>query len=317
MFDLNYLNQLITNKIEESPELEYKAALALQKESKKVIEISKDVSSFANSNGGVLIYGIAEDQANKQVPSNIDPIDRRVISREWLEQIINSRIRPRIHGLKIHVVVMPDNNDQVVYILEIPKGETAHQADDRRYYRRHNFTIEQLLDHEIRDIMGRQKNAEIIVGFDITKRGNYKRGIGLNTVLDEHQPYLYSLNIYAENIGKIYVKYINIVLTLPKRCVNVHDYRRNDESIHQIKADNKVRDLVEPDGERYYTPIVRPKQYASARYEPILPGMRVKLTSTQINEYSINADNNLSWVIYADNAEPKSGEIALGRINQS
>lgn len=47
MFDHEYLLQLITNSIEENPELEYKSAAALQREDKKVMEITKDVSSFA------------------------------------------------------------------------------------------------------------------------------------------------------------------------------------------------------------------------------------------------------------------------------
>lgn len=316
MFDLNYLNQLIANKIEESPELEYKAAPALQNESKRVMEISKDVSSFANSSGGLIIYGMAEDQAHKQFPSNIDPINRRNISKEWLEQIINSRIRPRIHGLKIHVIVMPENQDQVVYILEIPKGDTAHQADDRRYYRRHNFTTEQLLDHEIRDIMGRGKNAEIIVDFEISKKPNLKRG-GDGRTLDEKQPNSYWLNVYAENVGKVYAKYINIVLTLPQRCLTNHPYDRDNPRITQIEADNTVRDLVEPDGRRYYQgAFAKAPQYGPARYEPILPGRRMILKSIQINGYSTDHINRLSWTVYADNAEAKTGEIAFSQINQ-
>src|ERR1700744_966733 len=129
MFDIDYLRRLIANGVEESAELEYKAAAALLREDKKITEATKDVSAFANSNGGILIYGIREDQSNKHLPGNIDPVDRKTITKEWLEQILNARVRPRIHGLKIHVATIAD--DQVVYILEIPKGETAHQADDR------------------------------------------------------------------------------------------------------------------------------------------------------------------------------------------
>jgi predicted HTH transcriptional regulator len=68
MFDINYLNQLIAERIEEGPELEYKPSGALLREDKKVMEITKDVSSLANSNGGVLIYGIKENQMNKYLP---------------------------------------------------------------------------------------------------------------------------------------------------------------------------------------------------------------------------------------------------------
>ena len=77
------------------------------------------------------------------MPGSIDPVDRKATTKEWLEQILNARIRPRIYGIKIHVVTIADNH--VVYILEIPKGETAHQADDRKYYLWHNFTMRQCM----------------------------------------------------------------------------------------------------------------------------------------------------------------------------
>ena len=65
MYDIDYLDQLIANSVEENAELEYKAAAALQREDRKITEATKDVSPFANSNGGILIYGIKENQANK------------------------------------------------------------------------------------------------------------------------------------------------------------------------------------------------------------------------------------------------------------
>ena len=68
----------------------------------KKAEITKDVSAFANSAGGVLIYGIAEppDRAERHKPGRPDPICRANFSKEWLEQIIQS-IQPRIDGVNI------------------------------------------------------------------------------------------------------------------------------------------------------------------------------------------------------------------------
>lgn len=315
MFDYNYLLRLIANRIEENPELEYKAADALQKSDKRVMEITKDISSFANSNGGVLIYGIAEDQSDRRFPGNIDPIDRKVIGKEWLEQVINFNIRPRIHGLKIHVIIMPDNQDHVVYILEIPKGETAHQADDKKYYRRHNFMVEPLYDHEIRDIMGRQKNPLIVVDFDISRKENLiSDGTGKRS-LDEKHPYSYNLDVYANNVGKIYAKYINVTLTVPEMCIRGQLYDRRNQRTVKIQLNNKVRDLVAPDSSRYFQgSIAKAPEFGPARYEPLLPGMRTLLKTIPINEYSTDAGNRISWIIYADNAEAKSDEIEFRQI---
>lgn len=311
MFDHAYLLQLINDRIEENPELEYKASGALQREDKKVMEITKDVSAFANSNGGVLIYGISEDQTDRRFPGKIDPIDCKTISKEWLEQVINSRIRPRINGLKIHVISIPEKQNEVVYILEITKGDTAHQADDKKYYRRHNFMVEPLYDHEIRDIMGRQTSPKLSLDFEIVKIEDYIQVVGGDKFFH------YFLNVYAQNVGRLYAKYINVALTIPKRCVNKQTYDRFNQEVTQLQLDNKVRDLVEPNSERYYQgPIAKPKQYGPARYEPLLPGMRILLKSIPIHEYSADAGNNFSWILYADNSEPTTGEMEICNVKR-
>ncbi|WP_432327988.1 AlbA family DNA-binding domain-containing protein [Mucilaginibacter sp. P25] len=315
MFDLNYLNQLIAYAIEENHELEYKAAPSLSKEDRKVTEITKDVTSFANSNGGIIIYGLTENKAERNKPGEIDPVNRKLLTKEWLEQILNSRIRPRIHGLKIHVISVNGDSDQVVFILEIPKGETAHQADDKKYYRRHNFMAEPMYDHEIRDIMNRQKGPQIVLTFDISKTINYKKSADFEAKRDDKQPYLYQLNIYAGNIGKVYAKYVNLILTIPQRCTSIENYDKFNDQTVEVKADNKVRDEVSPDADRYYPgPIAKPKQFGPARYEPILPGLRMLLKSIPVHEFARDFGNEMSWTIYADNAEPNTDSVDMSEI---
>ena len=55
------LKFLIANKEKESLILDYKASSALASSDGKKNELSKDVSAFANSAGGTLVYGIQED----------------------------------------------------------------------------------------------------------------------------------------------------------------------------------------------------------------------------------------------------------------
>src|SRR5436309_2890770 len=88
------IQELINNQVEESLELEYKECAALENADSKKNELSKDVSSLANSAGGAIIYGVIE---KNRLPVNIDQgYDAAVISKEWLENVITSRIRPKI-----------------------------------------------------------------------------------------------------------------------------------------------------------------------------------------------------------------------------
>src|SRR5215203_923164 len=84
-WDETRLSKLIKDGIEESYNVEYKAAAALGAADRQKLDITKDVSAMANSAGGVLIYGIAEfaDAAKKHLPERIDPINRSQFSKEW------------------------------------------------------------------------------------------------------------------------------------------------------------------------------------------------------------------------------------------
>ena len=81
------LQNFITSEIEESLTLEYKSAEALDRHETRKKEITKDVSAFANSAGGVIIYGIAESSHNdkRHLPERITPVDRVKYPREWVE----------------------------------------------------------------------------------------------------------------------------------------------------------------------------------------------------------------------------------------
>jgi Putative DNA-binding domain len=170
MWTIETLQRHINDQIEENVHLEYKAAGALGKTPGKKTELSKDVSSFANSDGGVIIYGIKENA--DRTPGAIDAVDKASFTKEWLEQVINSNISPRIHGITITSIDIENTSPKgVVYVVEVPKAHTAHQAEDKRYYRRFNFLSTAMEDWEIKDIINRQNRTSAYVRFR-PKSGN-------------------------------------------------------------------------------------------------------------------------------------------------
>src|SRR5437867_3263073 len=99
------LQSLIDSRAEESITREFKRADSLGVPSKpeldegKKTEISKDVSAMANSAGGIIVYGIAEDKDAPHPAVSVSPVDPKKFSKDWLEQVINARIKPPIQGL--------------------------------------------------------------------------------------------------------------------------------------------------------------------------------------------------------------------------
>jgi predicted HTH transcriptional regulator len=153
----------ITSREPESLTLDYKAAGALAKDTSKKDEIRKDVSAFANSTGGVIVYGIVEKPGNPPgTPDHLDGIDPAQFSSEWLEQVINSTIAPRIQGIRIKSVPLSDPpKGKVAYVVAIPQGQTAHQAPDKKFYKRFNFQNVPMEHYEIMDVLQRQTHPQL------------------------------------------------------------------------------------------------------------------------------------------------------------
>lgn len=146
------------------PNLYFKAAGALSKDDKKKAEIAKDVSAFANSDGGIILYGIEEQEHKAHALSYIDG---NTYTKEWLEQVIQDNIQRRIEGLKIFPI--RDNGDitKSIYIVKIPRSSnTPHMSADKCYYKRNNFRSVKMEEYEVRDLFYRESTPNLkIAGY--------------------------------------------------------------------------------------------------------------------------------------------------------
>lgn len=157
------LQSLILSGTQESISLDYKRCSALENNERNKLEISKDISAFANSAGGTIIYGIIEIN---NLPAKIDEgFNPTITTREWLEDIIDSRIQRRIKNIKIKQIELKKSNPgKVIYIVSIPQSKEApHMAHDKRYYKRYNFKSAPMEEYEVRDISNRPSSPDLDV----------------------------------------------------------------------------------------------------------------------------------------------------------
>jgi hypothetical protein len=158
------LQALVDGGVVESLTLEYKASAALSKD--LTVEISKDVSALANSAGGRLIYGICERKTDNgtRVPDRVDTgvLDPN-ITKEWLEQVLLSSIFPKLEKFIVHEIQLASGGRAYVVDVEQAISAAPHQASDRRYYRRRNFTVGPMEDYEIRDALRREAKPHPII----------------------------------------------------------------------------------------------------------------------------------------------------------
>lgn len=172
------IKKVISEKFEESIILDFKRADSLQKNETKKKEIAKDVSAFANSSGGIIIYGMAEVD---HVADSLDFIDGDEISKEWLEQIIDSRIQKKIEDLIIYPIRFKNDVKKTIYVVKIPESPRQPHMAGNKYYKRYNFQSVQMEEYEIREKYFRLQNTELTI-FDVTFTQRGSSGGGTNHI---------------------------------------------------------------------------------------------------------------------------------------
>lgn len=114
------LQALINNKVIEGKNIDYKKELPNNSDSSKK-EFLADVTSFANTSGGDLIFGIEQDNQSGE-PKVLIGIEVENIDREKtrLDNIIRSGVEPRILSTTIQPVLL--NNSKFIFLIRIPKS---------------------------------------------------------------------------------------------------------------------------------------------------------------------------------------------------
>ncbi len=233
-YTISDIDSLIANKTQESFNLEFKSARALKDLSKSSTEFTKDISSFANSAGGIIIYGIEEDDHVAQSKSYIDGSQ---ITKEFLENLIHGNIHRRL-DLKIYPIVDPDI-DKTIYLIKIPESENApHQNSDKAFYKRYNFKSSKMEEHEIRNLFLREKS---------TKLRFAPLGISMNSVdilsVDKIRVAKYELKFNIENYGLIPEAESKIILKIPFILIN--KFQTNNSNLKLYSFLNRTEDGYE------------------------------------------------------------------------
>jgi hypothetical protein len=112
------LQTLIAQKEVEGKTIEYKQELPGNTDADKK-EFLADVSSFANSSGGHLIYGMVEEGGIPVALNGLDIEDYDQV-KQRLENLIRGGIEPRIPSLAIQRV--PLSNTRAALIIRVPKS---------------------------------------------------------------------------------------------------------------------------------------------------------------------------------------------------
>ena len=284
---------LITNGIPESLSLDYKDSRALENTEPNKNSISKDVSSFANSAGGTLVYGmIEEDQRPKDFD---DGCDSRQVPKEWLEQVIHGNIQPPLDGVVVNQVVLTQRRPgRVCYVVVVPKGLTAYQASDKRYYKRYNSQSVPMEHYEIMDVLNRVRYPVLAVTFSHVR---------LSGDAKEHQ---YLLKITVSNEGSIRAQSVKLVFLWPNPVPITNTRGFNCRTITSSITFHQTELSVHRSD------------------PPLFPGDEWQVSDDNIRPFMYRVDEKaydfimhgpiLEWQVFADDMPPISGQIPIAQL---
>ena len=185
------LQALIENKIPESQTLEYKRPDALENYDK----VAKTISYFANSVGGLIIYGIAAETKTK-LPQSIIWVDTINWSQERIENVVLSRL-PKLEEIDIRKIINPNDSSKAIFLVEVPESVTApHMAPDGRYHRRVGSRSIIMPDDMVRDMMFRRQKPFL--------------SLELRFLTVNIEDFTFKLGFLLRNIGRAIAKYTRL-----------------------------------------------------------------------------------------------------------
>jgi len=239
---------LIDDSIPEDLHIEYKDSRLLAKtpQSAKddcIRKLTKTVSAFNNSDGGVIVIGIMEViEGGKNYPQGLDGgTDESQFGKTWLVQIINSNISPSISDLRVKPVKLTGKYEgKVAYVVWVPKGTRAVQARDLLYYQRVEGQSLPLRNFQIQDVNNRSIGPDLRLSFVMPHgQGNQlTRAVGT----DKTTPF--RIAVVARNLSDTLAEIALFTVIIPHRLAPTKPTRFSKINLHPtINLHYKRRDI--------------------------------------------------------------------------
>lgn len=190
------------NAVQESPTLEFKRGAKLGTQNDQTSTLVKQVTGMANAGGGTIVYGVAEgDVQGVQCAVGLSPVTDAKLNANWVASVVHGRTAPPLRNFSVTQVAVQDG---FVLVIEVERGLTAHQSlFDQKYYQRGAKSTDAMLDHQIRDVMGRRTTPKL------------ETEIRVRRELRSEMTQRFCLEVSIENLGQVRAQAWRIEVDLP------------------------------------------------------------------------------------------------------
>jgi hypothetical protein len=275
--------------------------------------LAKEVSAFANSGGGTIVYGIVNAQAGKErsVDDGGISLDIKNGTKEWLEDVIPTLVEFPLPKFNVYAITKDHGGRTVgdgrsIILIEVPDSEAApHQSvRDQRYYARVGGKSKPIGHRMVTDITGRAKHPKM----EVSLRFEAERGP------------LAELIVRCQNIGRVYANYVVGFVMLPVELSSLRGgetivedggrkfLRLRFQNLHHDVVNSKISGGFETFSVNTNT---------VTRYDPVLPQLSFgKAFSVRVDVAAIarHGEAVLSWEVYADNGPACRGSVRVADV---
>ena len=268
--------------------------------------MAKQLSAFANTGGGQIIYGVEDDGTIGLggVSVNIKPGG----TKDWLENKIPKLTEYEIVGFGVHEFVPKSSssriaNGKALYVIDVPDSDRApHQSvRDKKYYVRNDSHSEPARHKIIEDIRNRQKHPSVWL-WDATTG---------DTQAKQVDPNLYALDtvlrIVLANEGSLKSTDTFLLLNPQRGSFNFVLDQGIATEVTGTRPGNYQWQLKRPLPPQSETTF-RAQYHVLARFNAE--------TSRWLDDAgkTLFEDIAIEWTIFADSAPPETDKITLGNL---
>lgn len=290
---------------------------------KDVLEnLSKAISAFANSGGGVIVFGLSNPITQWEVDDRgVNLVVKKPSTREWLEDVIPTSVEFPLTSFNVYAIARSSDSSQIasgraVFVIQVQDSEQApHQAIDKRYYARVGGKSRPIGHRLVADIFGRRRYPQIDLEFTI-ESSTYEEGGVLLPGQPPKKRRKVELIARARNIGRVYAQYVNCFIYLPPSLVP--GFLLQDARVKEIDGrpcfvwctGNTRRDVLKYG---FYGPT----EYGPSWFDPILPTLAHAWEwelLKDLDAIDLQSDEQIFWEVYADNAPKGTGSIMIREI---
>ncbi len=160
ILDEAQLRSFLEKRIPEGHHLDYKKELGRGIDAKR--EFLKDITAFANANGGDIIIGADEPNEKLKVEHQLHGVDNGDSLAQDLERVASSSVDPRIPGLLIQPI--PLQNGKHAIVIHVPPSNTrpfrVNHSGHVNFYIRHSESVFPMNTYDIRETVLSSVTAE-------------------------------------------------------------------------------------------------------------------------------------------------------------